>query len=184
MKTLLSEAEFKRRKGLHKRFVADITAMRGQTIHLVAFQLGNEKFTIEIDKVNRVIVTPKITKLPKTPSYIRGVSQVGKSSIINIDLQEKLGLSDGTESVVNNNGYTIIVSSERFTIGVLVPEVPSNFKVNGDLIHATGLDLAGTPEDETYIKGLIHMDDSTLYFIDIDELIEGDRMEARSLINS
>lgn len=173
-----SPEEVAKREKLHDRFVHEVQSMRGKTIHLVVFSLSGEQFAIEISKVREVVKTPEITRMPKTPTYIPGIGKVRGTGVIMLDLAAKLGLAE-VESLPERNDYTIVVSSGRFTIGIVVPTVPLSKKINGDLIQPTGLDLAGTPEDETYIKGLIHEGDQQIFFIDIDELIEGDRMSSR-----
>jgi len=57
----------------------------------------------------------------------------------------------------------------------LTPLIPINIIVPGEHIQPTGMDIAGSPEDETYIKGIIRHGEERIYFIDIDELLEGDR---------
>lgn len=174
----ISQEEYNRRAVLHDRFTEEIKSLAGKQVHLVSFVIGTDWFAIEIGKVNEVVKSPAVTKLPKTPPYIPGVGNVRGTNIIMLDLAAKLGLDEGV-SLNERNAYTIVVSSDRFTIGILVPEVPLSRKVSGEDIQPTGLDLAGTPEDETYIKGLIDTGEDHIFFIDIDELIEGDRMGAR-----
>lgn len=175
----ISQAEFERRKSLHEQFVQQIESLADTDIQLIVFSLGADQFAIEIGKVHEVVRTPKVTSLPKTPGYIKGVGQVMGTNIIMLDLAEKLGLAFSASNWEDRSDYCIIVSSERFTVGIIVPEVPQSIKCRGNIIQPTGHEMAGTPEDETYIKGLINWKGDQLFFIDIDELIEGDRLRSR-----
>lgn len=176
--------ELERRTTLHEKFAKEINSLSNKVLHAIVFALGTQEFAIEVGKIDQVIVTPKIIPLPKTPKYIPGIVTVHAKGIIILDLAAKLGLENIDTSPEDQGLYTLIVSSEKFTIGILVNEVPKNLKINGSKIQATSLHLAGTPEDETYIKGLIHLEEHPVFYIDIDELIESDRMEARALIEA
>ncbi|MFY0601002.1 MAG: purine-binding chemotaxis protein CheW [Cyclobacteriaceae bacterium] len=180
-KPILGKAEVERRTKLHEKFIEQIKSISDTAIQMVVFKLGNEKFSIEISKIGKVVETPKISHLPNTPPYIPGIINIDGRGIIVLDLAHKLKLVNHSENDQQQGLYTVIVNSQRFTIGILVSEVPENVIVQGNQIQPTGLDLAGTPQDETYIKGLIQTKKGPLFFIDIDELIDGDRMEAKAL---
>ncbi len=179
MNTVITDQELKRREALHRQFIDEIAALKDQLVHLVVFDLSGRSFAIEISKIHEVVKTPAITPMPKMPSYIPGIGKIRGNSILLLDLSGKLGM-ENPETLSGRMEYTVVVSSGRFTIGILTPTVPTTKKISGSHIQPTGIDLAGTPEDETYIKGLIHDEDQQHFFIDIDELIEGDRMTART----
>jgi len=172
----LSKPDNIRRKNLHDRFNQEITQLYAKKAQLVIFKLEKLKFAIEIEKVDEVVVSPVIHKLPKSPPYVPGIADIRGTDIIILDLAMKLGLTQ--ESTLSKNyDYTIVVASQRFTIGILTNEIPTNLNISGSNIQPTGLDISGSPEDETYIKGLIKHEGEKIYFIDIDELLEGDRTE-------
>jgi len=175
----LTQEELARRSELHKRFKEEIDSLKGKHVHLIVFKLGQESFAMEISKVNEVVPSVPITKMPQTPKYIKGISTIRGKGIIILDLADKLGLVDASEDIKTRSAYTMVVRTERFTVGILVPEVPSNQKVSGDTIQSTIDNLSETSLDETYIKGLVKVQGEMVYFIDIDELIEGDRLRAR-----
>ncbi|MDA8432310.1 MAG: chemotaxis protein CheW, partial [Nitrospiraceae bacterium] len=49
--------------------VSEIT----ETTQYLTFKLGNEVFAIEISKVREVLDFTTITKVPRTPDFMRGV---------------------------------------------------------------------------------------------------------------
>ena len=177
----LTQEELTRRSELHRRFKEEIDSLKGQHVHLIVFQLGQESFAMEISKVNEVVPTVPITKMPQTPRYIKGIATIRGKGIIILDLADKLGLVDASEDIKARSAYTMVVSTERFTVGILVPDVPFNQKISGDTIQSTIDNLSETSLDETYIKGLVKVQGQMVYFIDIDELIEGDRLKARMI---
>ncbi|MFT7237561.1 MAG: purine-binding chemotaxis protein CheW [Cyclobacteriaceae bacterium] len=163
-----------RRKELHEKFSEEIKGLSGKKVHLIVFDLEKIKFALEIEKIDEVVATPAINKLPKSPTYIPGIAAIRGTDIIILDLGSKLGL-DQISNIKHEDTFTIVVASQRFTIGILTPLIPINIIVSGEHIQPTGMDIAGSPEDETYIKGIIRHGEERIYFIDIDELLEGDR---------
>lgn len=177
-KTRISKQEFETRKSLHDRFHKDVEALKGRVVHLIIFKLGEEEFAIEISKINEVVVTPSITRMPKAPDYIPGIATIRGRSIVTIDMARKLGIEQ-TIAESERRKYTIVINTERYVVGILVPQVPTNQRITGDIIQPTSDNVSATSIDETYIKGLIRMTDRVIFFMDIDALIEGDRMPSR-----
>lgn len=174
----ISRQEFEMRKELHTRFHKEVEAMKGKVVHLIMFKLGSEEFAIEIGKVNEVVLTPAITRMPKAPDYIPGIAIIRGKSIVTIDLSQKMGL-EMSMSVQDRRKYTVVISTEKYIVGILVPNVPTNQRISGDIIQTTSDNVSTTSLDETYIKGLIKTQDRVIFFMDMDALIEGDRMQSR-----
>jgi purine-binding chemotaxis protein CheW len=176
----ISHEEYERRMMLQKKFHEEISLLKDKQVHLVLFGLGSTTYAIEISKVAEVVVTPQLTKMPSAPAYIPGIGTVRGKSILMIDLAAKLGLVPSESNFKDRIGYSIIVKSERFLAGVLVPSVPLNQKIMGNQIVPVAQNIAESTEEESYIKGIISTKEgSNAFFIDIDELIEGDRLKAR-----
>ena len=68
------------------------------------------------------------------------------------------------------------IKNEKFKAGILVSEVPTTLKVEGDIIESSSGIMSNTALDETFIKGLIKKDDGMIILLDIIELIEGDEI--------
>lgn len=52
----------------------------------VAFSSGAEEYAIDIYKVQEIIRLPRITKLPNTPDYILGITNLRGNVIPVVDL--------------------------------------------------------------------------------------------------
>ncbi|MEP4532331.1 MAG: chemotaxis protein CheW [Cyclobacteriaceae bacterium] len=172
---VISPNEVQRRETLHQKFQSEIESLADTKVHLVIFSLSGNQFAVEINKVNEVVKTPLVTPVPRTPDYIPGIATIRNNSIILIDLAKKLGLDDES----SDYDYTMILSSDRFTVGILLPGVPGNIRVDGSDIEAASGAVTELPREETYIKGVVRYSGQTAFFIDIDELIEGDRMQSQ-----
>ncbi|MAE84947.1 MAG: hypothetical protein CMB80_19575 [Flammeovirgaceae bacterium] len=176
---LVSKLEFDRRQKLHEKFSTEIKQLKDQQVHLIVFRVEKEYFAIEISKVNEVVLTPEITRMPQAPKYIPGIATIRGKGVVTLDLAYKLGFVENSDDLKGRSEYTIVIKTERFTVGVLVPEVPVSQIILGKKIQPADDNVSETSLDETYIKGLIRNEDGMVFFIDIDEMIEGDRLKSR-----
>lgn len=176
---LVTKLEYERRQKLHEKFSEEIKSLDGKQVHLIVFRIENESFAIEIGKVNEVVVTPEITRMPQAPRYIPGMATIRGRGIVTLDLAYKLAYVDGLEGLKTRSEYTIVVKTQKFTVGVLVPEVPVSHIISGSNIQPAYDNISETSLDETYVKGLFRTEEGMVFFIDIDEMIEGDRLKSR-----
>ena len=58
----------------------------------LTFTLDDEVFAVNISKVREVLDFTKITKVPKTPDYLRGVINLRGSVVPVADMRLKFGL--------------------------------------------------------------------------------------------
>jgi purine-binding chemotaxis protein CheW len=64
-----------------------------ELMQLVTFSIGEEEFGVDILKVQEIIRTMEITKVPKAPDFVEGVINLRGKVIPIIDLRRRFGLS-------------------------------------------------------------------------------------------
>ncbi|WP_420583013.1 chemotaxis protein CheW [Reichenbachiella sp.] len=177
----LTKEEMEERKRLKAKYDQDILNLRGQSVQLIVFKLGGERYALEIDKVKEIVPAPSISKLPKAPKFMKGVANIRGSVMVIMDLEEKFELFKSEETVEKT--FALVIKNERFKVGILVNEVPTTLKVQGDIIESSSGIMSNTVLDETFIKGLIKQEEGMIILLDIIELIESDevRMIAESV---
>ncbi|UXP31095.1 chemotaxis protein CheW [Reichenbachiella agarivorans] len=168
----LTEEEYQEKKRLKEKFDQEIKAYAGKDVQLIVFKMGQERYAIEIDRVREVVHTPRISKIPHAPNFIKGVSNVRGSVMVVLDLGLKFGIDNQEES----KEFILVIHHDEFKAGILVNEVPLTVKVAGDNIVSSAGILRNTSLDETYIKGIIKTDEDMIIFIDIAELIQEDEV--------
>ena len=94
---------------------------------LIVFKLGQEEYGLNIDQIKEIVLTPSITRMPQTESFIKGVSNIRGNIITIVDLEEKFGVNSHlTQEEKEKNGqYTLVIESDILKVGVLVREVPT-----------------------------------------------------------
>ena len=100
-----------------------------KNMQLIVFKVGTEEYGLTIDQIKEVVITPGITKVPLTASYIKGVANVRGNVLALIDLEQRFGFTI-TESESEKPKYTLVVESEDFKMGILVKEVPNTLSVS------------------------------------------------------
>jgi len=96
------------------------------SIQVVEFLLGEEHFAIDLFEVREVVEYTRITHLPDTPEYIRGIIDLRGEITTIIDLKHQLHINE--RSKVEEAASRIIVLDDRITqskIGIMVDDVLS-----------------------------------------------------------
>ena len=86
---------------------------------LVALQLGEEIFGIDIACIHTVLMPQLITKVPKTPDYIKGVMNLRGQVLPVIDLRVRFGIPAESHPGVR----IFIVNVDGLTAGLVVDAV-------------------------------------------------------------
>lgn len=149
----------------------------GDTIQLVVFRQGDEEYALQIDQIKEVVITPHITKMPQTPSYVKGVANIRGNIIAILDLEEKFGLKR-TEAAANDKNFTLVIESDEFKAGVLVKEVPNTLAVNTVDIDETVYVIQDASTEQNYISGIVKKGDRLIILIDILKVVNESDMNA------
>lgn len=148
-----------------------------QNFQIIVFKLGQEEYALMIDQIKEVVITPNISKVPLTPSYIKGVANIRGEILAIVDLEEKFGLLSSEESTTKKDGYySLVVESERLNMAILVKEVPNTLSVTqGDIDESPNL-IADQQGEKNYIKGIVKLADRIIILIDIYSVIDKDEI--------
>jgi purine-binding chemotaxis protein CheW len=85
----------------------------------LTFFLAGEEYGVEILRVQEIIGMMPITRVPRTPAYIRGVINLRGKVIPIMDLREKFGMAAPEEA----EQVMIVVQVAGVQIGVVVDKV-------------------------------------------------------------
>lgn len=123
-----------------------------ESFQVVEFLLGQEHFAIDLFDVKEVVEYTRITKLPNSPTYIKGIIDLRGEITTIIDLKQQLAITSNT--VASEEESRIIVLDDRMThskIGIMVDDV-----LTVSTYSASQVDETATSGDEsTYILGII-----------------------------
>ena len=126
-----------------------------ETIDVVEFELGGERYALDIQLAREIVEMIPITPIPRAPPYISGVINL-RGEITNImNLNALLGLAN-TE--IRSNQKIIVLVPEAAggsNVGIIVDDVSSVMQVSSDDIDRIGEGFSS--EFSSFVKGIIKM---------------------------
>ncbi|MCP1661404.1 MAG: purine-binding chemotaxis protein CheW [Methanocalculus sp. MSAO_Arc1] len=123
------------------------------SIQVVEFILGDEKFAIDLFEVREVVEYTRISALPNSPSYIKGIIDLRGEITTIIDLKERLNIRSSDRAEEESR---IIVLDENITkkkVGIMVDDVLSVSTFEMSQVDETG--AADDTDEDSCILGII-----------------------------
>ncbi len=145
------------------------------TRQYLTFQLGEEVFALDVSHVREILEFTTVTKVPKTPDYMRGVINLRGSVVPVLDMRLKFGLTE-IEKTVNTCIIVVEVTCEGETtvIGALVDSVQEVFELEHDQIEPAP--KIGTQLKTGFVKGMGKKDDRFIILLDIDKVFSSEEL--------
>jgi len=136
----------------------------------LTFRLANEEYGLEILKVQEIIQMQTVTKVPRTPDYVRGVINLRGKVIPVIDLRKKFGIA----SVEDTEKTCIIVvqivhGDGKVVMGIIIDEVKEVLDIKAENIEETP--SFGATIDTQFIMGMGKIGSSVKILLDIDRIM-------------
>ena len=140
-----------------------------ETRQYLTFQLGEEIFGVDVAHVREILEFTTVTKVPRTPEYMRGVINLRGSVVPVLDMRLKFGMSI-TEKTVNTCIIVVEISfdGETTIIGALVDSVQEVFELEAEQIEPAP--KIGIRLKTEFIKGMGKRDDHFIIILDIDRV--------------
>ena len=121
----------------------------GTEIKLIIFKLGREEYGMDILRVQEIKRMMGITRVPSTPTFIKGVINLRGSVLPVIDLRTRLGLA---ENDLTEAARIIVVLVNDGIVGFIVDEVVEVTTINTQDVEAAQTLSSGLSAD--FISGI------------------------------
>jgi len=136
----------------------------------LTFSLGKELYGVEILKVQEIIGVLPVTKVPKSPDFIKGVINLRGKVIPVIDLRLKLGMeaeeyNEKTCIIVVN----MVVEGQSVAVGVVVDSVREVYDFNVSQIEFAP--KFGVDVDSAAILGIGKINEAVVMLLDISKAL-------------
>jgi len=141
----------------------------------LTFKLADEIYALDIGKVREVLDLTAITKVPRTPEFMRGVINLRGSVVPVVDLRLKFGMAM-TERTVNTCIIIteVTVDSETTVLGALADSVQEVLELDPGSIAPPP--KIGTRLRTEFIKGMGKRDDRFILILDIDRVFSTEEL--------
>ncbi|MFA8344348.1 MAG: chemotaxis protein CheW [Rhodothermaceae bacterium] len=141
----------------------------------LTFELEKELFAVDVSKVREVLDFSKITKIPHTPEYMKGVINLRGSVVPVIDLRLKFGMPE-TQTTIDTCIIVLEIDmdSETIIIGALADSVQEVFELEPAQIEPAP--KLGTKFNSDFLVGIGKKEDLFIMILNIDKVFSSDEL--------
>lgn len=115
-----------------------------ETTQFIVIRLGGEQYGIDICNIDNIVRMQPITRIPKMPSYLKGVINMRGEVIPVISMRRKMGLED--DEITKSTRIIVLKLEQEGNVGFLVDEVKEVVSLNSNEIEKI---TYNTKEDKT-----------------------------------
>jgi len=141
----------------------------------LTFTLGDEVYALDIASVREVLEYTSITKVPRTPGYIRGVINLRGRAVPVVDVRLKFDMPE-TERTVDTCIIIVEVKlgGEETVIGALADSVKEVMDIEPGDIEPTP--RMGTSIRADFIRGIGKHGEEFIILLDIDKVFSEEEL--------
>lgn len=156
-------------------------AVTGSAQYLT-FKLDDEVFALDISQVREVLDFTALTRVPRTPDFMRGVINLRGSVVPVVDMRLKFGMSK-TEQTVNTCIIIVEINldGEKLILGALADSVQEVIDLEPEQIEPAP--RIGTRLNTEFIKGMGKRDDQFVIILEIDRIFSSCDLSAVNGLN-
>jgi purine-binding chemotaxis protein CheW len=148
----------------------------------LTFKLANEEYGLEILKVQEIIFMQEVTKIPRTPDFVRGVINLRGKVIPVVEIRSKFGM-ETTEDTINTCIIVVQIggADSSLTMGIIIDDV-------SEVLDIMPADIQETPSfgaeiDTDFIMGVGKIGDNLKMLLDIEKVLTSDEMSSLAKMN-
>ncbi|MCG3420312.1 chemotaxis protein CheW [Oceanobacillus jordanicus] len=145
----------------------------------IVFTLKNQSYGVDVSQVHSIERLQKVTEVPRTASFIKGVIYLRGNTIPVIDLRERLwiGQTDTTDE-----SRFLIVEIKGMQVGLLVDAANEVLDIGAEAIEPPPEMIAGV--EARYLEGVAKLKDELLILLDLEHILDMEEVqEVKQAIN-
>ncbi|MDF2814962.1 MAG: chemotaxis protein CheW [Paenibacillus sp.] len=104
----------------------------GEELKVIVFTLAHEQYGVEVERVRTIERMQPLTRVPRTPAFVKGVINLRGVVVPVIDLRGRFQLP---ESDYTDNSRIIIVAVKEMEVGLIVDSANDVLDVDSDHIE-------------------------------------------------
>jgi purine-binding chemotaxis protein CheW len=135
-------------------------------IQAIGLRIGTEEYGLPIKSVQEVITAPRITRVPKSPGYIRGVINLRGNVIPVIDIAQRFGIG---ETVLGADSRIVAVEVNDEVVGLAAESVSKVIRLAEAAINPPPALVSGISAE--YLEGVARLPDRFMIFMDLQKVL-------------
>lgn len=141
----------------------------------LTFKLGDEMFAIDVSQVREILDVTTITKVPRSPDFMRGVINVRGSVVPVVDLRLKFEMTKAEQTVDTRIVVMeIALDGELTTIGTLADAVHNVMDIEPASIEPPP--KVGGKWNTEFIKGIGKHQDQFIIILNVDRIFSAQEL--------
>ncbi|GAP07887.1 MAG TPA: chemotaxis protein CheW [Anaerolinea thermolimosa] len=139
---------------------------------LVVFELENEAYGVDIAVVEGIIKMQEITRLPRAPHFMEGITNLRGAVVPVIDLRKRFGLPPQEPT---RDTRIVIANMNGTQVGLIVDAVSQVIRVPQDAIEPPP-QLTMTV-NSAFIKSVAKLEKRLVILLDLDKVLSAEEKE-------
>ena len=140
--------------------------MSDELLQLVSFNIGDEKFGVDILKVKEINRMLDVTRVPNSPACVDGVINLRGKVIPIIDLRGRFGIE---RKAHDKNTRIVVVDLAGTMVGFVVDSVQEVLRIPKNITEPPPSIVAGKSAD--FITGVGKLGDELLLLLDLEKTL-------------
>jgi purine-binding chemotaxis protein CheW len=135
-------------------------------VQLVVFELGGERFGVEIERVHEIIRRPDVTQVPRAPEFVEGVINLRGRIVPVVSLRNRFGFPprEATRST-----RVVVVEVGGATIGMVVDAVAEVARVSEAAIEPPAAIVSSLNNE--FLRGIAKRSDDLIVLLDLERVL-------------
>jgi purine-binding chemotaxis protein CheW len=147
-------------------------AEKKNSSQFVGFQIDGQQYAFRIEQIQEIVILDQLTQTPQVADYVEGVTNLRGAIIPIINLRKLFGLDP---QPTDGDTRTIVVNVGERTMGCTVDMVSQVLRIPEETIQPAPDTV--TADGANYISGFAKLDDNLVILLDIDELLNPERLD-------
>ena len=133
----------------------------------VIFNIDDVEYGIDIMLVDEIVKMQNITKVPKTPDFVEGITNLRGTVIPIVNLRTKFNLPK-----IENDDETriIVVNLDVKTFGIIVDKVAEITAINNEQIDKSAVSTKHFCDE--YVYGVAKLDNRLIILLDLESFFK------------
>jgi len=133
---------------------------------LVIFELASESYGIEIANVESIIKMQDITRVPKCPDFVEGITNLRGTVLPVIDLGKRFGID---EQIRDHDTRIIVVGLDGMKVGMIVSAVSEVLTIDESVIEPAPAIV--TTINSSFIAGIARIEKRLIILLNLDQIL-------------
>ncbi|MDI3257247.1 MAG: chemotaxis protein CheW [Kyrpidia sp.] len=147
-------------------------------VKVIVFQLGSEEYGVEVYQVLSIERMQKITRVPRTPAFVKGVINLRGVVTPVIDLRARFGLP---EAEYTDDTRIVVVGVNDMEVGLIVDAANDVIDVPLSRIDPPPAVVGGVKAD--YLRGVAKLEDRLLVLLNLDRVLNAQEVAQLSAMS-